>query len=256
MNQIALNKIIAVVKGKKARAATAETRLHQRNQIEQLKLVGMSKTFKPLNEDSGYFFPEERREVQTLLSQQIGNVLSEMADFWDCVATQETGNTAATADVTVDGTVIYKDAPVSVLLFLEKQLGDLRTLVQGLSTLPMDRSWKWDPNKNCYVSEPEVTIKTQKVQKPIVLYDATDKHPAQTQMVTEDERIGTWTTIHFNGSIPVQAKQNVVRRIDVLREAVKMAREEANSSKVDQIKIGEELLDFVFGEDLRAPGNN
>jgi hypothetical protein len=35
-----------------------------------------------------------------------------------------------------------------------------------------------------------------------VLYDATEHHPAQTQLISEDVIVGWWETVKHSGAIP------------------------------------------------------
>ena len=88
--------------------------------------------------------------------------------------------------------------------------------------------------------------------KPIVKYPHSDKHPAQTEMVTIDEIVGTWTTKPMSGALPKNAKEQVLYRIVKLREAVKSALEEANSIEVKDPESGERfsknLLGYVFAQ--------
>ena len=97
-------------------------------------------------------------------------------------------------------------------------------------------------------SEPVKTSKTKKTQRPIVLYDATEHHPAQTQIITDDVVIGHWTTTKFSGAIPRPKKRVLLERIRKLEEAVKFAREQANSMEADEKKVGQKVLDFIFKE--------
>jgi len=84
------------------------------------------------------------------------------------------------------------------------------------------------------------------MQKGIVLYDATEHHPAQTQLITEDVVVGHWTTTKFSGAIPRPRKKVLLERIRQLADAVKFAREQANSIEADDQKVGRKVLDFIF----------
>jgi len=241
-----LNQIIAVVSGKKSRAEKFITDVHHGWKAD--RLTGISRTYQPLD-DEGDKFPDEKRDVQLKVTDSLKKIAKEMADFYDVVATQETGNTKAKANIVLDdGTIILSDVPVGVLLFLEKQTTDLRSLIQKIPTLSSDKSWNWDENRNCYVTIPEMTIKTQKVPEVIVKYDATPEHPAQTELITLDKTIGKWATVHFSGAIPVKERDEMLERVEKLQDAIKKAREEANSIVVEDKKIGEEILQFVFGK--------
>ena len=149
-------------------------------------------------------------------------------------------------NIRIEGVSILDNVPVTVLLFLEKQLTDLRTLAQNLPTLPPDRSWSIDEAKNCWVTQPEQTVKTQKVVEPIVKYDATPEHPAQTDLITRDRTVGHWSTTHLSGALPETERDAIVSRIERLQDAVKIAREEANSQEVTYRVIGPAILDYIF----------
>jgi hypothetical protein len=107
--------------------------------------------------------------------------------------------------------------------------------------------WNWDENADCYATEPTLTNRTKKVPRSHILYEATDKHPAQVEMYHEDVTAGQWKTIKFSGALAAQEKNEMIQRVRRLQEAVKFAREEANSMEVQQVKIGSKVFDFVFG---------
>lgn len=238
-----LNQIIALVQGKKTRASKMLTELYQGWKD---KTSGLSRTYNPLFED-GEKFPPESKLVISSVPTALTPIKKEITDYFNIVATQETGNTTAKASIVVDGETIYSNVPVSVLLFLEKQLIDLRTMIAALPTLPEDKEWNWDDGKNCFVSRPEQTNKTQKVVEPIVKYPATPEHPAQTDLITKDKVVGTWTTVHLSGALPKTKKESYLNQVDKLSEAVKIAREEANSIEVKiDASFGESLVGYIF----------
>lgn len=238
-----LNQIIALVQGKKTRAEKLLTEIH--HSWSANKITGISRTYRPKNED-GDSLPAESRNVQVCVSEILYKLCAELSDYFDVVYTQEKGNTGAAANITVNGECILSSIPVTVLLFLEKRLVDLHTFVKEIPTLPTDHNWTWDSNKNCYKTEPESTIRSQKVPKVIVKYEATKEHPAQTELITVDETVGFWTKIDFSGAIPVSTKVAMLDRVIQLQDAVKVAREEANSIEISQEKIGEKLLSYIF----------
>lgn len=57
-----------------------------------------------------------------------------------------------------------------------------------------------------------------------------------------------WTNIKKSGAVRVQDKNAMLARVQALKNAIKVAREEANSIEVEQFKAGKAILDFVFGE--------
>lgn len=239
-----LNQIVALVKGKKARIQAALTDVHHGWKPDAI--VGLSRTYTPMDED-GSKFPDECKLVNVTVSHRLAEIKLQLEDFINVIATQERGNTEAEADIVVAGKTVCQHVPVSTLMFLEKQLIDLRSLVSELPVLPVGKTWTWSDANGCYVAPPEESIKTAKVPKVLTLAEATKEHPAQTQVYSEDVRIGTWTSIHMSGAVPVVTKQQYLARITELRDAVKIAREEANSGDVAmEAEYGKQILSHVF----------
>lgn len=239
-----LHQIIALVQGKKSRAMKLLTTVHHGWGKE--RTTGLVRAYRPLNDD-GEQFPPDSRVVQVRVSDELKKVQGQLVDFYNIVATQEGGNTGATGSIVVGETTIMANVPVTILLFLDKQLADLRTLACNLPTLPTDKVWKRDDAKNCWVTDSERTVKTQKVTVPIVKYDATPEHPAQTELISKDKTIGHWDIIHLSGALPETERNAIIERIETLQDAVKVAREEANGLNVtEQPTIGEAILGFVF----------
>lgn len=238
------HQIIALVQGKKSRATKMLTTVHHGWGKE--RTAGQVRTYRPVDDDGEQFAPQSQI-VQVRVNDELGKVKAQLIDFYNIVAMQEGGNTEATGSIKVGGTVLAPDVPVTVLLFLDKQLTELRTLALKLPTLATDKVWVVDANKNCHATEPEKTVKTQKVTEALVLYPATTEHPAQTQLVQKDRTIGHWDTIHLSGALPETERNAIVERIEELQDAVKVAREEANSQEVKgQATIGEAILGYVF----------
>lgn len=243
-----LNQIVALSSGKKTRFGELLTRIHHgwgKGESDKSPLSGFQKTYRCADEE-GDRLPNESKRVQVTVRDRLKHVVKEAVDFYDVVHCHESGNATATANIVVDDETLLSGVPVGFCLFLEKQLKDLHTLVTKLPTLSTDREWRWDDNKGCYIAEAEETRRTQKVEEPIVLYAATKEHPAQTQMVKRDVCVGYWSAVHMSGAIPVQDKVDALERVERLQDAVKMAREEANGKDVDQKKVSQKILDFVF----------
>jgi predicted Zn-ribbon and HTH transcriptional regulator len=79
-----------------------------------------------------------------------------------------------------------------------------------------------------------------------VLYDATDKHPAQTQLIVEDITVGYWNVIKQSGAIPENRKKEILERIEELTKQVKSAREKANMVDAENKEIGYTLFSYLF----------
>src|SRR5262245_53780353 len=158
-----LNQIIAITAGKKSHAHKAITEAYQGLQKSTL-LEGISRTYKP-RDDEGEQLPPEKKLVQLKVKDAIRAVTAALTELYDVVATQDAANSQAKANVTVDGSVILRDVPVTTLLFLEKQLVDLHTFVEKLPTLDPGESWAYKADVDQWASEAYQTTKTKKVLK-------------------------------------------------------------------------------------------
>jgi hypothetical protein len=221
-----LCQVLAIEKGIKGRVQGETTRIYHAIQKPEL-FNGHAKSYRPKDED-GDKLPPDNTELLYITAQK---------DFANC---------SARANVVIDGQTILSQAPVTYLLFVEKQLTDLRTLVGKLPVLSNDENWKLDEVAGLYKTDDIVTNRTVKVQKPLVLYPATDKHPAQTQLVTEDVTAGSWNTVKQSGAIPADRRTALLDRIERVLNAVKEAREEANGAEAPKVAAGNPLLGFIF----------
>jgi hypothetical protein len=239
-----LNQIIALLAGKKSQAKDTLTEAYHQSKKPEL-LTGLVRTYQP-RDDGGEPQPDERKSVQVKVSELIDRVKKELTDMLDVVATQDWANCQARADVVVEGRRLLEGVPVTHLLFLEKQLVDLRTFVESLPTLDTAEEWEYKAEFDSYVSKPARTNRSKKVPKNHVKYEATKEHPAQVEMYMEDVWVGTWTTVKFSGAIPAAVRNAMLERLRKLLEGVKTAREEANAMEVRGVKVGATLLGFVF----------
>lgn len=241
-----LNQIVAIEKGVKQRVYNEITELHKATQKADL-LTGFAKTYAKEQTD-GLDLPPENKRVQVIASETLKRVSALMGELFDVEATKDWGNTLARADITIDGKVLVAEAPVPFLLFLEKQLRDLRAYVASIVTLDDNHEWKLDAASNLWKAEPVKTHRTEKKQKSLTLAQATEKHPAQAVQITEDILVGYWSTTHHSGAIPRTMQLKLLGRIDTLAAAVKQARERANETPIEKKAPSAAVLGYVFAE--------
>lgn len=241
-----INQIIALEKGKKSAANKTLDEAYKLAQKPDL-FNGQARSYTPLHED-GDQLPPERNQVQVNAQELISAVSEKLEDFFDITAVKDWSNTSATADIVVEGMdqPLLENVPVTYLLFLEKQLTDLHTFIGKIPALDPSQVWSWDNNVNSYVTSPTTSFKTKKVPINHVLAEATEHHPAQVQVFHEDHNIGTWNTIKFSGALPARTIADMTSRVERLRDAVKTAREAANSLPAHEIEVGNTLLRYVF----------
>ena len=240
-----LNQIIAVEKGIKSRSYGELTDAHQSLQKTAL-LAGIARNYQAKDED-GETYPPESTRVQLRAEEVLRQTAATLTRLFDVTATKDWANCTAKANVTVDGRTLISDVPATYLLFLEKQLTDLHTLVSKLPVLDASETWVFDQAADCWATEPVQTTKTKKIPRNHVKAEATEKHPAQVEVYYEDVVVGHWRTVKFSGALPATRIKELLDRVDKLQQAVKFAREEANNSEVTDVKMGEKVFDYLFG---------
>ena len=240
-----LNQIIAIEKGVKARTNASATEVYHTFQRDG-SFNGVNRTYEPI-EDGGMVYPPESTRVQNRVPELLKQLQAAYQEFFNVTAQKDFANTTARANVVVDGTTLVENAPVPFLLFLEKQLTDMKTALSKAPVLSPNEEWVWDGEQGIYRAAPSQTTKTKKTQRPVVLHPATKEHPAQTTMVTEDVVEGHWNTTKLSGAMSATRRTEILSRMDALLTAVKFAREQANMADAPKVQVGEALTSFIFG---------
>ena len=209
-------------------------------------LTGLSRVYTPRDEE-GERRPSESQLVQLTASKALEEIQEQFTRLMDHAASRDWGNLSTKADVVIDGSVIIADAPATYLLWLEKQLTDIATIVSKLPVLDPTKTWRYDETKGCYVTETTESLATKKVPKVLVKAEATDKHPAQTEVYQEDVVVGTWATTHLSGALPADQVIAMGERARTALAAVKQARAKANEAEVENKQVAAPLLSYIFG---------
>lgn len=240
--------INALLSGAKTHAERDFTDLHRLSQAGP-HLTGIRKSYQPYDED-GETLPPETNYPQVVVEDLFARVVQVLDRWFGLQFTQDRTNCEARADVVVDGQVLLPDVPATFLLFLEKRLIDLRTFVRKAARLDETERWAVDQDARAgwYQSEPASTVRTKKLIRPFVKWEPPTpefKQDAQVDLVTEDARIGTYTTVKLSGAVPGARLRHLEDRVDQLVDAVKLARERANSTTAVD-RTARPLLDFLF----------
>ena len=239
-----LNQVVAVVTGTKTQAVSEITAIHKKSMSADL-MSGISRQYKPKDEE-GERLPSESKYIQYTTDAALHEAREVWSKVWDMVATQDEANAKAFADVIVDGKILIEGVNILHLLYLEKQLNDVKTFINKLPTLDPADKWEWSNEQAAYTTEPYETTRTKKIPRNHVKAEATEHHPAQVEVYMEDVIVGTWSTIKYSGAITTVNKRQILERIVVLQEAVKKAREEANMVEVANVKEADVILDYLF----------
>jgi hypothetical protein len=241
-----LCQVIAIANGKKKALTASVTELYKRLQRTEA-FNGLTRVYSPLD-DEGEELPTESKKVQHTVPETIAEARELWVDLLDVIATQEYANCKAKADIVVEGVTVLEEVPVTYMLFLEKRLDDIKSFVTKMPTLSTDVTWVQSASdETIHVADLGRTTRTKKVPKVFLKAEATEHHPAQTEMIMEDVLVGYWAKADTSGAISMNEKRSLLKRVDSLREGVKMAREEANSTEIDTVETGEAIMDFVFG---------
>jgi hypothetical protein len=185
-------------------------------------------------------------KVQVKADDLLNKAENLLTELFDITAAKDYANCNAKADVVVNGNILIKDAPATYLLFLEKQCNDIEKFINTIPVLDESENWDKDDNSNLYKTQPIQTHRTKKTQKPLVLFPATDKHPAQTQLVSEDVLVGYWNMIKLSGALPAPRKNELLVKVNELGKAVKFAREQANLIDAEKYEIGKKVFEYLF----------
>lgn len=200
-------------------------------------------------EDSKLDVDDAKAMVTTVFDKLLHTVPPNVRAL-DAYIQKEATNQLAKADIVIDDKIIAAEVPATVLLGLETKLTELRAVYEAIPTLAPGPTWQIDSDKRkkggVYRSmQPDVTFRTRKTIKPIIMAPATEHHPAQVQAVSEDVPVAKITKQHWSGMITSGQKSDLLERLDQLLRAVKKARQRANATPVVKRSIGKELFDFI-----------
>jgi len=230
----------------KCRSDQANTFEKKRHLFEEKHVV-----FKP---DAEGAVPQDEAQssLQTTVAKELAWIQGHLTKALDASLQVAEANTRAKADIVLDddaGTLLAKDVPATALLELEKRCTEIQQLIAAIPTLDPAKGFVADAQRgpDIYKAREVIRIRTQKQSKPIVLYDATPEHPAQTQLLALDVPVGKVEEKEWSSLITPAEKAELLDRIETLTRAVRRARSRANDVEVDlNKKIGKQLLGFVF----------
>lgn len=246
-----LNQIIAIRNGVKNDTKQALTKTYHLVQKPTL-VAGLTRTYNPLDEE-GLRYPNEATYVQVKSEDVLKETAAHLTRLFDVEAALDWTNQKATADVIIttgtEPVTLLRDVPVTYLMFLEKQLVDIESLIRKLPALDPAERWTFDPATDTYRTDPSDIMKSTKQKRNHVLAPATDKHPAQVEVYNEDVPVGRYTLTRYSGALPAQRINRLLARVTTLLNAVKFAREQANLIEIDDPKPGRRIFDYLFAPD-------
>lgn len=200
-------------------------------------------------EDQKLNTTETKEMVTTVFDKLIYNAGPNVRAL-DAYLQKEATNQKAVADIVVGDQTIATNVPATVLLGLETKLSELRQVYDAIPTLAPGPTWEQDLEARSAggvyrAKAPDVTFRTRKTVRPIVMAPATEHHPAQVQAISEDVPVARIVVSHKASMLTSAQKSDLLERLDRLLRAVKRARMRANNTEVEKRQIGKALFDFL-----------
>ncbi len=253
-----ISQILGIVGGVKADTVAQTAALEQIITGSPELLEGLRKDYKPRAEPRPdqpppLQRPPQEKRVQVTVEEVLGKIAALMGRQLDLTRTLDEAKTRASADVTVDGTVLLPQVTTDHLVFLEGRLDALAAFIAKLPVLPAADEWITEgAEPGQHKTRPVETTSNDSVyfnhylQEPRVI-DGQLVQP-QVQVMKRDEVVGFWTTVKFSGAISPQRKREILDRLSRVRQAVTFAREEANMSEAPDVREGETLFGYLFAD--------
>lgn len=212
--------------------------------IKKLEMIQESPENKILEKENF-----ESKDVELTVKDVIKDLFTSWFHFEDVQFQKNSMIQKASADLFI-GDKIIKKMPLTELIALEKRLIEIRKVVEQAPIL--DASYEWTKsiarNDVWIISQPKITTKTERIQYPFVLYEATENHPAQIDVIGKDEIVGSYTTVSFSGTITGIQKKDLIKKIDDLIIEVKKSKIKATETSISDVQISVLLNDYFFGE--------
>jgi len=212
----------------------------------QIRALEMFESTHPLHNSI-----DQEEELSETVPNKLDYMFSHVGKYLDVNLQKETTNQLAKANIEIDGKLIAGEVPVAFLLGLESKLVGIRNVMKDIPTLQSGKRWIEDKvkGKNVWtLSEKEVSYKTEKILEPVVLYDATDKHPAQVKESMRQKEVGKYLFDRWSGLITPAQKSDILKRMDSLIVAVKQARQRANDITASSNKISSKIIDYIMAD--------
>jgi len=240
-----LHEVLAVEPDKKGVADKVLKEAIDTFHKKQDHFTGQNRSYQPLADDGEQYASEDKEMITTVIDK-LAYTENALTNLIDLLYQKDEANTRACANLEVDGQLLAKDVPATVLLNLENRFKAIRIMYDKIPTLSPEETWDKDEKaNNTWKAAPKYTYKTKKEIKAVILYPHTDKHPAMVEKVPEDVRQGTWTTVKWSGMLSSKQKSHLLARVDILLQAIKKARVRANDVEIKDLHLGDKLFSFI-----------
>jgi hypothetical protein len=213
--------------------------------------TGEVKIHKIYDEDHQHLVqPSHERTVTTTVKSNLEYTFQKgLVPYWDAVAQKDEANQRAKADVIVDGKTILEGIAGTTLLGLEAKLAEQLNLFNTIPTLAPGIAWELDPTQADGVyRNPQLETRVQNARsiEYKVIVEPTEHHPAQVREVEIITAIGDYKVTSYAGMITPKKKAEMIQRLQKLINAVKKARQRANSIDVKSVQVGASIADYLI----------
>lgn len=248
-----LAQVIAAEAAARARANKDLGALDKTAQKQDL-FNGFSETYAPFSEtpqeaESGIKrLPPRGNDAQLVAQAMLEEFLEGMIPATDLALAKDAANCDARATVTVEDTVILRDAPATHLLHMEKVLADLAAFIGHLPVQDPRETWHPQPDGKRATGE-TFTVRDEVKKVPLVLHEGNDKFPPQATIIEETTPVGRWTKVKFTGALAPEQKRELTWRVSRLRDAYRDALHEANRTAVPEERPSEgaAIMRYILG---------
>ena len=201
-----------------------------------------------LDTNDSYLDGEEQVALTSTVDENLAYLVKPLADYWDVVLQKDDANQKARADVILNGKTIAAALPATFLLGMETKLNNLRKLYESIPTLAPGITWDVDEQERAGTFKARndiVSFKTEKDMEFKEASPATKEHPAQIAKMERTRNTGKYTLTKWSGMLTPLDKAERLNRLDQLLNAVKQARQRANSVEVKNASVGADLINFI-----------
>ena len=245
-----LHELLAVEEDLKGQAVTVRNQLAETFTKRQHLFEETRKTYTD-NAEGSKPVVEEQKDIQSTVAKEVLWISEHLTKALDLGYQIDVANTTAKADVvTEDEEVLLKSVPTTALLRMQHRIREIEDLIKTIPTLDPALGFKPDDARGpgIYKAREVQEVRKRKENKVLTLAQATDKHPAQVQLVSVDTPVGTILKQEWSALITPSQKAELLNRAEKLLRAVKKARSRANDIETDVRgeKIGKTVLSYIF----------
>lgn len=236
-------------------AGTANKIIHEASNTFSKKpdhFLGEVAAITYFDDQSSHLNTTERKAIAESVTSKLEYVGGHVAKYYNAFYSKEASNQNAKADIVLpNGETLATDVPATVLLGLETRLKEFRTMLETIPTLQPGLHWVDDPSAEfpgVYITEfPELRYVTKRSIQPIELAPATKEHKAQVDKIEIEEKIAKKEVTKQAGMYSPADKSERLERVDTLIQAVKKARQRANTVEaVSDAGFGQRIVDYIL----------